>query len=414
MLLGGAMALGLALRLLYVRATLGHTLAGDEIEYDVIGRLFADGRFMWSTTPYGDPHPTMVKAPVYPVLVGVLYTLVGESYDRVLTLQTLIGPVTIGLTWLLARHLFGTRIALASAFVVAVYPFAWQFEARLYSEAITTPLVLAVLLLCLEREPSRARVVSLGVVLGFLVLTRPALAYLLVGVLAAWTLALGWRRGLGSAAAATAVALIVVSPWTLRNYLEYDAFVPVSYQDAAAVYGTFNDEAAADEKSPYGWRTTNARDAPLFLPENRMPEDELRSKLNRNAFEWILDHPDAVPKAFFWNGLSRFWDLRKPSVSLSEVPFEGRSILLSKVGLGMYYLLLPLSVLCLVLARRRRTLWVPVVAIAAAATLTHTVVSLTRYRSVLEPLIVILGCGAAAMLVQRRRDSSMPPTARGA
>lgn len=407
------MVLGLALRLIYVRATLGHTLAGDEIEYDVIARLFADGHFMWTTSPYGDPHPTMIKAPLYPVLIGVLYTVLGENYDRVLTLQTLIGPVTIGLTWLLGRHLFGAGVGLAAAFVVAVYPFAWQFEARLYSEAITTPLVLAALLLFLEREPTRARVVSLGVVVGLLLLARPALGYVLAGVFVAWGLAVGWRRGVTSAALATAVALLVVSPWTLRNYLEYDAFVPVSYQDAAAVFGTFNDEAATDEKSPYGWRSTNARDAPLFLPENRMPEDELRSKLNRNAFRWIREHPESLPKALFWNGLSRFWDIRKPSVSLSEVPFEGRSRLLSKIGLGMYYLLLPLSVLGLVLSRNRRTLWLPVGAIAAGATLTHTAVSLTRYRSVLEPLIVILACGAVAMLVQRRRDGSVAPVPRG-
>jgi 4-amino-4-deoxy-L-arabinose transferase-like glycosyltransferase len=403
LLLAVAAALGLALRLIYVRTTLGHALAGDEIEYDKIARLFADGHFMWSTTPYGDPHPTMVKAPLYPVLVGIQYALLGENYDRVLTLQTLIGPVVIVLTWVLARRLFNPTVALAAAFLVAVYPFAWQFEARLYSEAITTPLVLVALILFLDREPTRVRVLLLGVTVGLLMLSRPALVYLLVGALVCWVLIAGWKKGILATAAAGAVALLVVSPWTLRNYLEYDSFVLVSWQDAAAVYGTFNDEAANDDEAPYAWRTTNARDAPLFEPRNRMEEDELRDRLNDNAVEWIKDHPDALPKAFFWNGLTRFWDIRRPSTALSEVPHEGRSRFLTKVGLGMYYVLLPLAVLLLFLARRRRALVLPVAAIALAASLTHTIVSLTRYRSVIEPLIVVLACGAVALLLERRR-----------
>lgn len=405
LLLAAAMGLGLVLRLVYVRTTLGHPLAGDEIEYDLIARLFADGHFMWSTTPYGEPHPTMIKAPLYPVLVGVQYAVLGESYDRVLTLQTLIGPLVIGLTWLLGRRLFGPKVGLAAAFVVAVYPFAWQFEARLYSEAITTPLVLAALILFLDTEPTRRRIVLLGITMGALVLTRPALAYLFAGALAAWVIAAGWRRGLGATAAAAAIALLVVLPWTVRNYIEYESVVLVSYQDAAAVFGTFNDEAANDEVHPFAWRATNARDAPLFEKRNRMEEDELRSKLNHNALEWVKDHPDSIPKAFFWNGLSRFWDVRRPSRALHEVRFEGRSRGLTKIGLAMYYVLLPLALASLLLARGRRRLVIPVAAIAVAASLTHTIVSLTRYRSVIEPLIVVLACGAVAMLLERRQPT---------
>lgn len=38
-----AVGLGVAVRLTFVVATKGHVLAGDEIEYDIQGRFFADG-----------------------------------------------------------------------------------------------------------------------------------------------------------------------------------------------------------------------------------------------------------------------------------------------------------------------------------------------------------------------------------
>jgi 4-amino-4-deoxy-L-arabinose transferase-like glycosyltransferase len=404
LLLGAAAVLGFALRLYYVRATGGHALAGDEQEYNTIGHFLAHGKFMWSDTLYHHAHPTMTKAPLYPVLVGLGYVVFGEHYDRILTIQTLIGPIVIVLTWALARRLFNPRVAIAAAFVVAVYPFAWQFEARLYSEAITTPLVLIALLLFMDREPTRRRIIGLGLTMGLLMLCRPALFYLFAGVLAAWWVKAGARRGLLATAAAALVAALVIVPWTVRNYAEYHAFVPVSWQDAAAVFGTFNDEAAADKNYPFAWRQNDKRDAPLFLTRNAMPEDELRAKLNHNAWEWIKAHPDSLPKAFFWNGLSRFWDIRRPFNVLREVPYEGRSRVLTKIGLAMYWVLLPLALLSLFLLRRRPEVVAPVVAIAVSASIVHTAVSLTRYRAILEPLIVILACAAVAMLLDARRS----------
>jgi hypothetical protein len=64
LLLLGAMALGLAIRLVYVYVTRDHALAGDEPQYDAMGKLAAEGHWLWSTTPYGDPHPSAWKTPL--------------------------------------------------------------------------------------------------------------------------------------------------------------------------------------------------------------------------------------------------------------------------------------------------------------------------------------------------------------
>lgn len=396
-------ALGFAIRLAFVLLTQDHTLAGDEVEYDIQGEFIADGRWFWSTTPFGEPHPSMWKAPGYPLFVGGVYALLGADPDRVLLVQALIGPLTIVLTWLLARRLFGPPIALAAAAVVAIHPFAWQFDVRLFAESLVTPLTLVILLLFLERPATVRRAAGIGALTGVMILIRPSAVYLLPGVAVAWAIAGGFRRGAGLAAVTLAVACLVVVPWTVRNYELSGAFVPISVQDAA-LYGVFNDDAANDPVYPWGWRAFTTRDRDI-LERARGSEVELRRILRSRSFDYIKAHPDSVPKAFFWNGLSRFWDVRRPARILHEVSFTGRSRTLTAIGIGVHYVLLPLALLGLWLARRRPALVLPLAAIALSASIVFTADATTRYRAPFEPVIAILAAFAVHQLVARWRGN---------
>ena len=393
-LVGAAMALGLAIRLAYVLATQDHRLAGDEYEYDLQGRFIEAGRWFWSTTPYGIAHASIWKPPGYVAWVGSLYSIFGPDRVAVYVVQAFLGPIVIALTWLLGRRLFAPKAGLAAAFVVAVHPFAWQYEVRLFSESIATPLTLLVLIAILGTRPSPPRAVGVGVLMGVLMLVRPAGIYLFAGIAAAWWIAAGWRRGLALTAACLAVAALVVAPWTYRNHHVFGSFVPISIQDGSQLYGSFNDDAAHDSKLPYAWRPVTTRDRALFEQRNAMPDDELRRKLIDRSVDYTKDHPDVLYKAFFWNGLSRFWDVRRPSNVLGEVAVQGRSRTLTKVGLAIYWVLLPLSLYGLWRFRARPELVVPILAIALFASIVNTPNSTTRYRAVLEPLIAVLAAGA--------------------
>jgi hypothetical protein len=231
--------------------------------------------------------------------------------------------------------------------------------------------------------------------MGALLLVRPVAVYLFAGALVAWWLLAGGRKALAHTALAAATALLIVAPWTARNYAEFGELIPISVQDALVLNGTFNDESASDPVWPYAWRPTTARDGNLFDPAHPLPDDELRTRLTDNARDWIADHPDAVPKSFFWNGVSRLWDVRRPGRALYEVDFDGRTKLVTAVGLGMYYLLLPMAVFALWRMRRsRRALVLPLVAIALTASAVHFAEGRTRYRAPLEPLICVIACSA--------------------
>jgi hypothetical protein len=386
-------ALGVALRLGFVLATTGHTLVGDEIEYDIQGRFITEGRFFWSTTPTGEPHPTVWKVPGYPLFVGALYSLLGTDPDRVFAVQALVsGSLTIVLTWVLGRRLFGPPVAVAAAAAVAVYPY-WQFETRLFAESVVTPLTLAALIVVLERPVTSRRALGVGALVGLTILFRPGAVYMIPAVAVAWMAGAGLRRGALLTVASVAAACLVILPWSIRNYEVTGEVIPLSAQDAA-LYGVFNDDAANDPVRPWGWRYRTTRDRDIYERAHELTEVEIYRTLRSRAFDYVRENPEAVPQAFFWNGLTRLWDVRRPRHILGEAATTGRSQRLTRVQMVMHYVLLPLALLGLWLARRRRALVLPLLALALAASVVYLADATTRYRAPFDPLIVILAMSA--------------------
>ncbi|MGI9081727.1 MAG: hypothetical protein ACR2FZ_05530 [Thermoleophilaceae bacterium] len=400
-----AIALGLALRVAYVLVTYDHTLAGDEPEYYLEGLRATEGRWFWTDRPFGIPHAGMWKSPGYPAWVSVVYLVLGVGVGKLLLLQTVVlGPLVILLSWLLARRLFDSRVAVAAAFAGALYPHMWQWEGRLYPEALALPLGILVLLLVLERVPTPRLAVSVGAVLAASLLVRPTAFFFLPGIAVAWWMAAGLRRGTLMLGLSVLVMVVLIAPWTARNYRVADDFIPLSMQDSAA-YGTFNDDAVGDPRSPYAWRVRTAREEELFNGPP-IPDAEFRSELQRRALDYIKAHPASLPKAFFWNGLSRTWDIRRPAYAIDEVAFEGRNKTVSVVGIAVYYVLLLGALIALWRLRARRTLVLPLLAMALAASVVFTSAAATRYRLPLEPMIMVLACTVLVSSIDRRRRST--------
>ncbi len=401
------MALGLAIRIGFVLATRGYELAGDQIEYNAIGAAATEGNWFWTTFPYGEIHESVARPPGYMAWIGVLYNVVGISVTKALVVQSFIGPVVIGLVWLLARRLFDWRVAVLAAFAAATYPNMWQWETRLYSEALALPLGALLLFLVLERPVTRKLAIGVGVTMGATLLVRPTGVFLFAVVLAAFWIAAGLRRGVLMTALSVGIAALCIVPWTIRNYEVSDHFVPLSIQDAA-LGGTFNKESADDPVYPYAWRPVPVEHSDILgqTATKRLEDAELRDELQSRAFDYIEDNPEAIPKAFFWNGLSRTWDVRSPDRILDEVGYEGRDRRVAKIGMIGYWLLLIGALIALWRERRRTTLVVPVLTGALAMSIVFTVAAGTRYRVPFEPILVVLACSTVVAVWDRFRGTA--------
>lgn len=134
----------------------------------------------------------------------------------------------------------------------------------------------------------------------------------------------------------------------------------------------------------------------------RPPSDAAyRRELQSRAFDYISEHPSAVPKAFFWNGLVRTWDVWRPARVLDQTRFDGRVRGVEAVAVIMYWPLLALALAGLWRHRRHRDLVAGVLALALASSIVLTAAAAIRYRVPFEPLIVVLACSLLAPRPER-------------
>jgi 4-amino-4-deoxy-L-arabinose transferase-like glycosyltransferase len=169
--------------------------------------------------------------PLYLYFVGALYQAFG-TLEAVKYAQAVLGALLVPAVGLVGRRAFGARAGLAAAAIAALYPELVWFASHFWAETVFT----ALLWWALERTTaadergSPALAAAAGALFGLATLTRETVLYFLPAA-ALW---LAWRSagGVRRAAVFLLAALALVVPWTVRNYLVFDALVPVSTSGA--------------------------------------------------------------------------------------------------------------------------------------------------------------------------------------
>jgi len=132
------------------------------------------------------------RTPGYPVFLGVVFAISNGSEAWSIFIQVLFSVATVWLTYQLARRMFNERVAILSAFALAVSPISVLYAGYFQPEALFTFLLVAAALLWVRvlAEPSWWLAGAAGLTWGVAVLMRPIGLYLLFLVVPV-TLALG-------------------------------------------------------------------------------------------------------------------------------------------------------------------------------------------------------------------------------
>jgi hypothetical protein len=245
------------------------------------------------------------------------------------------------------------------------------------------------------------------VLAGIGVLTRANAAVLLLPLaLAVWTARRHLSvRSLAAPAALVAVAVATVLPWTIRNAVVLDAFVPVSTQLGSAMAGTYNDEARRDGDNPWSWRSIDrvAAYEDLAARVSKIPEVELEQEVRRRALAYIRGRPVAVAEVGFWNTI-RMFELaglqraRETSATISIGP--GWAV----AGVLCFWIFALLAVAGAWTARARATpFFVWLVPLLFAGSVVFLTLETPRYRTAVDPFVVLLAALAVTALIERRR-----------
>lgn len=204
---------------------------GDEPSYDLHAREILAGN--WFESPD--------RLPLYPLWLAFWHAVTGQNYDAALYAQCGLGAAVVLVTYLLARRVADETSAIIAAGAAAVSPVLVQQGLHFIPEGMFT-LVLALAALTLLgaiQQPSAKRFLIAGLCVGIANLIRPTLLFLPIFVAAAvLILARGSRPALRHAGAYVLAAYLVTTPWTIRNYVVYDAFLPLSTSNATLWIGS--------------------------------------------------------------------------------------------------------------------------------------------------------------------------------
>lgn len=409
--LGAIIAFALVIRVFVAFDVNSIAPQSDAADFDrhALSLVAGDG-YPDSLEVLGGPGPSAFRPPLYPLVMTPVYALVDtdDASGRWLGArleQALIGTAIVALIALIAFQLWGRRTALIAAAIAAVYPPLIQLGTSLLTEPLFVAMVLAGIAAVLRyrlTDPRLRWLAVAGACAGFAALTRGnGVAVVVALAIGAWDVRP--RLSLESAvrpALLVACAALVVVPWTIRNAIELDAFVPVTDQAGVALGGQYNDVAKANDWSWVGpWGVPAFAD--LYEGEP-LGEVELGRELTDRGIDYAFDNPASVVSVAF-NNSQRLLSLHDPiDFERSSAQAVGQPQGLAVAGAFAFWAVALIAIGGVAMGAARR---IPAFIWAYVALLLASIIFVAgsaRYRAPLEPIVILLAAAAVERALSSR------------
>ena len=286
-------AVALVVRIAYVLVFLrNYHPQTDAQHYIDIATQFAHGHGFAADYPYVWVHATAFRPPLYPLLLGTAFAIFGVHVAVAQALNVILGSGVVVLTAIVTSRIGGRRAGLIAAGLATIYPPLLANDGVPLSEPLGLLAMLAAVWALLSGRPGWA-----GVAAGLLVLTRPS-AQLIVPLVA---LVL-WRQvGLRRAVGFAAVAVIVVTPWVIRNESIFHRPLIVTSNgfNLAAIYSPVALKAGQFVDPVFDKRFASVRN--FGHSYVNLNEANLDSAFRREGIKGIREHPGQVPSVIWLN-----------------------------------------------------------------------------------------------------------------
>ncbi len=383
----------------YLNMAAGH----DGWGYWFAANSMADGdgfRNPFATDQYAS-NPT----PGWPfVLTGIIFVF-GSNLIAAKAFNIIAGSITAVLVYVLGIKLRDHRTGIIAGGLMAVFPSQIYFTTTLMTEtffvALATTLVLVLTLWLAGAHSMKLwQALVLGLLLGFMSLVRAETVLLApAAVMLIKLCGTSWRQLAQYAPLLLVGMAIVITPWTVRNYVRFDEFILIR---SGSANGTF--APIRTGLSPrFDSLTVMGGQSPTF----------------RTSYEYYRDDPLQIPKQV-WRKLDSFYGnddhflyfIEPDFVRRISVPALAPDVELRWATLGnvFYYVVAGAALFGapLWLAKRDRRLLIILWFIASWNLIFLATVPLTRYHFAIIPMITILA--AVAFVSAWDRFASRKPS----
>ena len=162
----------------------------------------------------------------YSAFLGLFYRLFGSGLVVAPVLNAITGALVVAVVHRFARYYLSRERARIATGIAVIHPGLIAYSAVVMSEPLATLLILAAGLAALRFRDRIEGIIYAGLLLGLATLVRPA--SLVAAPLLVLTQLRPIPKSLLRALATTAIAFLVLMPWTLRNCARLDGCALVS------------------------------------------------------------------------------------------------------------------------------------------------------------------------------------------
>lgn len=360
---------------------------------------------------------TTLWPPGWPASLAAVFFVFGTGLTAGKLLNVVAGVLTVYLVYRIGELLFGRRVGLIGAAIIAFYPNHIFWSSTLYADVYFTAwfcLALFVLLRTKDWRGSRSlwAAALLGAIIGVASLVRGQGLLLPLYALVLWGLFGGWTEAFKRTVVVVGAMLIVILPWTVRNVLTFDEPILISANDG------FNLRIG---HSPYATgRFVTPKD--LWALEPGIGQTEREALFSREGRELAWEYATSHPADEVELSLKKLYYLFIPDSDALEwanyasepvAPSAVRSALIWLAD-GYYWTLLLFAAVGLVVGRRMRAVrWMAFV-FASWAVFHVVFFAEPRFHIPLLPLAALtaaIGLPAVARLWSA--EAAAPARARG-
>lgn len=359
-------------------------IAEDETAYDALAQSILRGEGY--TMPRGwvitRPHePTAYGGAAYPLFVAIIYGATGQAFPAVVVVQLILSVGAVWALWGIGHAVGGREAARGAGWLGALHPGLAMAPSLLMTEALAIPIVTFMVWLAIRwtDRPGVRGAAGLGALAGVGFLVRSPLGFMCVATLAAAAVVVA--RGRGRAAAirpvlvGAATLVLVITPWAVRNGIQYGAFVPTDTKSGVNLW-MYNRPPGSE-----GWAATDT-----------LNEAQVDRLYRRRALANIAAHPGGFARTTAMRAVRYWWPVPR------RIP-----TLVHGVGVAGYALVTVLGGVGLAVLLRRLpdfgAAWMVVAPVLVGWVLMAITATGLRHRLTAEPLLVVcavVGWSAAA------------------
>ena len=179
--------------------------------------------------------PTVFVMPLYPFFLAAVFKVFGYRFagiQAVRLIQAVFSCITIYFVFRMTKKLFDEKTGLIAVLLISFYPAFIITPGYILTETVFTMLLYILLYYSLEytQNPSIPRFMLLGIIWTAATLCRPTVA--LYPILLFFYMLIRFRTKLIAIAvpglAMTVPFFLIITPWWVRNYREYNDFIPLT------------------------------------------------------------------------------------------------------------------------------------------------------------------------------------------